>query len=175
MNKQIALFLFAVAAQALILAAVPGRQVYTRLAGRTLLIKTAPVDPYNLLGGYHVILNYEISRPADWPRTEQEFKRGQVLYVVLKPAPDGTWSAQGVHAERPKDLDADAVVIKGRRQGWPGIRYGIESYYIPEDARGRIEQDLRTNAGKARAEIKVDPFGNAALLRIIIEDRTYEY
>ncbi|MBE0535240.1 MAG: GDYXXLXY domain-containing protein [Phycisphaerae bacterium] len=172
MNRQIALFALAVAVQAAILAAVPARQVYTRLTGRTLLIRTAPVDPYNFLSGYHVILNYEIATPAD-PSWAQ--KPGRTAYVVLKPAADGAWSAESVHTERPKDLAEDAVLIKGRQQRRGSITYGIESYYIPENDRDRIERDLRNNAGKARAEIKVDAFGNAALVRILIEDRIYEY
>ncbi len=174
MNKQIA-FILAVVVQAAILAAVPARQVYTRLSGRTIRLKTAPVDPYNFLSGYHVILSYEISRPLDWSQTQHRFSRGQVVYVVLKPAEDGTWFAKSIHVQRPQDLNVDALVIKGRYSGWQGITYGIESYYIPEAVREQIEKDLQENARQAIVEVKVDSFGTAALMRIIIEDRVYEY
>jgi len=95
--------------------------------------------------------------------------------VVLKQDDDETWSAESVHERRPEDIPADRIVIKGRRQNWSRIAYGVESYYIPEKSREHIEQDLRENAGKAKAEIKVDHFGNATLIRLHIEDRTYEY
>ncbi|HPD46437.1 MAG TPA: GDYXXLXY domain-containing protein [Anaerohalosphaeraceae bacterium] len=173
MSKQIMLFLTALAVQAAILAAVPGRQVYTRFTGQTIRIRTVPVDPYNLLSGYHVTLDYEISRPADWH--DRRFRPDQYLYVVLKPDANGIWSVTAVHPERPKDVEAGTVVLKGRNQRHRGIVYGIESYYIPEDKRGAIERDLRQNAGKAVVEAKVDSFGNAALVRIIIDDRVYEY
>ncbi len=175
MNKRIVCFILALAVQAAILAAVPAKQIYTRLTGKTILIKTAPVDPYSLLSGYYVILNYEIARPPDWSNIQRDYKRGQPAYVVLKQDDDETWSAESVHDRRPEDIPADRIVIKGKRGRRRGIAYGVESYYIPERSRQQIEQDLRKNAGKAKAEIKVDHFGNATLIKLHIEDRTYEY
>ncbi len=175
MNKKIVCFILALTVQAAILAAVPAKQIYTRLTGKTIFIKTAPVDPYSLLSGYYVILNYEIARPPGWSDIQRDYKKGQPAYVVLKQNADETWSAESVHDRRPEDIPADRIVIKGRRQRWRGIAYGVESYYIPEKSRQQIEQDLRENAGKARAEIKVDHLGNATLIKLHIEDRTYEY
>lgn len=175
MNKRIVYFILALTVQAAILAAVPAKQIYTRLTGKTILIRTAPVDPYSFLSGYHVILNYEIARPPDWSNIQREYKRGQPVYVVLKQDADETWSAESAHNRRPEDIPADRIVIKGRRGRWRGVEYGVESYYIPEKSRQEIEQDLRKNAGKAKVEIKVDHFGNAALIRLHIEDRIYEY
>ncbi len=175
MNKKIACFILALTVQAAILAAVPAKQIYTRLTGKTIFIKTAPVDPYSLLGGYYVILNYEIARPPGWSNSRHKYKKGQPAYVVLKQDDDETWSAESVHDRRPEDIPTDRIVIKGRQGRWRGISYGVESYYIPEKSRQQIEQDLRENAGKARAEIKVDHFGNATLIRLHIEDRIYEY
>ncbi len=175
MNKKIVYFILALTVQAAILAAVPAKQIYTRLTGKTIFIKTAPVDPYSLLSGYYVVLNYQIARPPDWSNIQRRYKKGQPVYVVLKQDDDETWSGESVHGRRPEDIPADRIVIKGKRGRWRGISYGVESYYIPEKSRQTIEQDLRENAGKAKAEIKVDHFGNATLIRLHIEDRTYEY
>ena len=175
MNKRIVCFILALTVQAAILAAVPAKQIYTRLTGKTIFIKTAPVDPYSLLSGYYVVLNYEIARPPGWSNSRHKYKKGRPAYVVLKQDDDETWSAESVHDRRPEDIPADHIVIKGRRHRWRGIAYGVESYYIPEKSRQQIERDLRKNAGKAKAEIKVDHFGNATLIRLHIEDRTYEY
>ena len=171
MNKKIICFILALAVQAAILAAVPARHVFTRLTGKTIFIRTAPVDPYNLLSGYHVILNYEISRPANWSGS----RKRHTLYVVLKQDEDNTWSAESVHDRRPENIPTDRIIIKGRQRRWRGVEYGVEHYYIPEASRQQIEQDLRKNAGKAKAEIKIDHFGNATLIRLHIEDRIYEY
>ena len=51
----------------------------------------------------------------------------------------------------------------------------MEHYFIPEKSRNVIEKDLRKNIGKAKAQIKVDKFGNAALIKLLVEDRVYEY
>jgi len=177
-NKRLIYFILAVAAQSAILAAVPGRQVYARFTGKLITIKTAPADPYDFLSGYHVILNYEISRPpgfepTGWNRRSAR-ERNKPVYVMLKAGDDKIWSATSVHDTRPQDVPAGCLFIKGREDG-RRIRYGIESYFIPEKSRRQIEKDLRENRRQAKAQIKVDRFGNAALIRLLIEDRVYEY
>ncbi len=74
MNKKIVYFILALTVQAAILAAVPAKQIYTRLTGKTIFIKTAPVDPYSLLSGYYVVLNYEIARPPGWSNSRYKYK-----------------------------------------------------------------------------------------------------
>ena len=64
--------------------------------------------------------------------------------------------------------------VKGKKT-YRGIEYGIESYFIPEENRSVIEKDLRKNRRQAKAQIKVDKYGNAALVRLMIDDRVYEY
>jgi uncharacterized membrane-anchored protein len=175
-NKRLVYFILAVAAQGAILAAVPGRQVYTRATGKLITIKTAPVDPYDFLSGYHVVLDYEISRPPGFEPTrwDRRTAREQPVYVMLKAGDDEIWSATSVHNICPQDVPDGCVVIKGREDG-RRIRYGIESYFIPEKGREAIEKDLRQNQRQAKAQIKVDRFGNAALIRLLVEDRVYEY
>lgn len=179
MNKRLVYFILAVVAQAAILAAVPGRQVYARLTGKLITIKTAPADPYDFLSGYHVVLNYEISQPPGLETTRRNRQtareRNKPVYVVLKEGNDEIWSATSVHDTWPQDVPDGCLVIKGYRAGWRGIRYGIESYFIPEKSRREIEKDLRKNRRQAKVQIKIDRFGNAALIRLLIEDRVYEY
>jgi len=87
---------------------------------------------------------------------------------------DGFWNAVSVHQTRPESVPDGAVVIKGKLQHGR-IIYGIETYFIPEDARDVVEKDLRENQNQARVEVKVDSFGHAALVKLLIEDRVYEY
>jgi uncharacterized membrane-anchored protein len=65
------------------------------------------------------------------------------------------------------------MALCGRYTGWQ-IEYGIENFYIPETQRGVIEEALRKHPDKARVEVKVDRNGNAALVKLMIEDRVYE-
>ena len=174
-RKTLYAFAGAVLVQVLILAAVPGQKMYTLLTGRTVVLRTAPVDPYDILSGYYVTLSYEISRFDSVPGSVafEGQADGTPMYVVLRQGEDGFWQAESVHPARP-DVAADRVVIKGRKS-WRAIEYGIETYYIPEAARGTIEDDLRQHARDARIEVKVDRFGRAALVRLLIGDRVYDY
>ena len=170
MNRRLSWFIVAVAVQALVLAAVPARQIYTRQTGTTVILKTAPRDPYNILSGYYVTLTYEIDRPQI-RRYRTESKHA---WVVLREGADGIWNADSAHDSRPESIPDGCVVIKGRKKGGR-IVYGIESYFIPENARDTVERDLRQHRGQARVEVKIDSFGHAALIRLLIEDKVYEY
>ena len=175
MNKRLGFFILAVLLQAVIVAVVPAKHIHARVTGKLVTIKTAPVDPYDFLSGYHVVLSYEISRPEgfDPQRRNRERYNGDV-YVVLKEGEDGIWSAGAMHDKWPQDIAEGCIVIKGKKT-YRGINYGIESYFIPEENRSVIEKDLRKNQRQAKAQIKIDKFGNAALVRLIIDDRVYEY
>ena len=162
--------------QCAIIAAVPAPKLFTRLTGQTITIKTAPVDPYDFLSGYHVILSFEISQLADPISPEQRmyYYQNQNLYNVLTKDENSTWNSQFLHESFPKDIPDGAIVIKGK---WKGgrIEYGIEKFFIPEEKRQDIERDLRQNQRQALADIRVDRFGNAALIRLRVDDRVYEY
>jgi uncharacterized membrane-anchored protein len=172
MSNRTLWFVIAVGAQLLILAAVPAQKIHIRATGKTILLKTAPVDPYSIMSGYYVRLGYEISNP----KVSDEWKKwpaGKHVWVMLKADPNGIWDAVSVHDRRPS-VPNDGVIIKGKTSRWR-IEYGIESYFIPEDARDKVTQDLRRNLKEAKAEVKVDSAGNAAITKLIIQDRVYAY
>lgn len=176
MRKKIYLIL-AVLLQCAFIAAVPLPKLFARLTGQEITIKTAPVDPYDFLSGYHVILSFDISQVPSEPSTHQlmfRYAENQVLYNVLIKGEDGVWQSQSIHTQYPKGIPDGAAVIKGKMNGWR-IEYGIEKFFIPEEYRQDIERDLRQNQRQALVDIKVDRFGNAALLRLRIEDRVYEF
>ena len=174
MLKKTALFLIAVAIQMLIVAAVPAKQIYTRMTGRLITIKTAPVDPYNILSGYYVTLGYQISTPPVADLDSQTDWKPSPVYVLLKEDPNGVWVIDSVHKQKPDSIPQNNVLIKGKST-YRRIEYGIESYYIPEAKRSAIEHDLRNNRDNTYAQIKVDNFGNAALMNLRIGQTTYEY
>jgi uncharacterized membrane-anchored protein len=175
MNKALLFFGAAVVVQLAILAAVPAQKIHTRITGTTVILKTEPVDPYSVMSGYYVTLSYNISRLPDNMSGSLDYHRP--CYVVLEPDPEdkfGAWKAVSTHKEYPATVQPGQVVIKGRYDGWR-IKYGIEDYYIPEGMRQEIEEALRKNNREARVEVKVASTGEAALVRLLIGDRTYEY
>lgn len=151
---------------------MPAERAYTRATGRAVILKVAPVDPYNILSGYYVTLNYDISRRESFPDAPKTYQDRQV-YAVIEEQADGLWTPVSLSAEQPQNLPANRVFIRGR-EDWLGIKYGIEEFYIPEDKRLEIEQDLQKNMDKARVEIRVTSSGRAALVHLVIDDRVYE-
>ena len=179
--------------QAALIVAIPAKSIYTQMSGRDVVIQTAPVDPYDLLRGYSVTLNYEISQAGtldDLPGWK-ELAPGsgppgpRMLYVVLK-APPGSperppkaWKPVRVTGDRPTNLAADEVAILGTYDNGL-MQYGLETYYIPEDERDRINNDINQSSwGPGRqpivVEAKVDTQGNAVLSRLWVGDRDYGY
>ena len=174
MSKRGLYFLLAVIVQAGILAAVPARQIHARMTGKLITIKTAPVDPYNFLSGYHVILGFEISTPPKSDQTQSQSGWDIPVFVVLRERPDKAWEIASIHDKWPQDVPADQVVLRGKTDH-VRIRYGIEHYYIPETNRSQIEKDFRENRTESYAQVKVDRYGNAALVGLKIRDKLYEY
>jgi uncharacterized membrane-anchored protein len=167
-------FLVAVAVQALIVAGVPARRAYTLATGRTVFLKTRPVDPYDILSGYYVTLSYDVSDSGRLPG-KPAFKEGEAVYLVLTEGEDGFWHAQSASARWPEAVPAGAVVLRGESKGWGSIAYGIESYFIPEGMGEEIEDGLRRARDRTRVEVKVDASGRAALVRLHVGSKTYDY
>jgi uncharacterized membrane-anchored protein len=176
MRKTALYFGLAVLLQIIVLACVPAGKIYTRTTGTTVILKVGPVDPYSVMRGYFVTLSYDISRPREFEDIVRSLKYMQTCYTVLERDPQdrwGSWRAVSIHTEFPRDLQPGQVAIKGKAR-WR-ILYGIEEYYIPEGRREEIGDALRKHREDARVEVKVDRRGNAALIRLLIGDKAYEY
>lgn len=172
MNKRTLFFAAAVVVQLVILLGVPARKVYTRATGREVVLQVAPVDPYDVLKGYYVTLGYDISRPGAFPNIPT-LAANEVIYAIVEQAEDGIWKPIATAQELPQNLPANQAAIRGRwHQG--RILYGIEEFSIPESKRDVIANDLSKNRNEARVDVKVDANGEAALLRLRIQDRVYE-
>jgi uncharacterized membrane-anchored protein len=173
MKRHAQYFTLAVAAQLLILAAVPAQKIYTRETGRSVTLKIRPVDPYSVLSGYYVTLNYEIGAPPSFGDSVDAHD-GEQVYVILERQNDGVWRHVSLSKSRPANLPENRIAIRGRSTYFR-ISYGIEEFFIPEDKRAEIEEGLRKNPDQARVEIKVDSNGDAALVRLLIGDHFYDY
>ena len=80
-------FLLVVALQIVFLVAMIGMQWSTLTYGTKIILKTQPVDPWDLFRGDYVILNYEISSldlKTIATAGTKEFKPGDTVYVSLE-------------------------------------------------------------------------------------------
>jgi Uncharacterized membrane-anchored protein len=171
--------------QTLALAAMIALKQRTLDTGTPIVLETQPIDPRSLFSGDYVRLNYAISTlRLDQPGSDQDFKPHDRAYVVLKPG-DPYWQPVSVHHQMPA-LAPGQVAIRGEVQ-YAGdslwnqetrtsekvrnlrLRYGIESYYVPEGAGRALE---RPAAGeKISLRVAVDRAGAAGIKAVLVNGR----
>ena len=167
----------------LILAMVWPRAAILR-NGQEVRLEIAPVDPRDLFRGDYVVLAYRIGT-VDMPKDATiPFKRGQQVFVTLRPDASNKARAVAISAERPTVSGTDIVIAgsvsavstcplndAGNRDCKLGnravdVRYGLESYFVPQGEGKKIEL-----MAKARLEVvaAVAPSGQAAIKRLLID------
>lgn len=173
-------FWLPLAFQLLIVAAVPAPQLVAHVTGTTVLLRTAPVDPYDLLRGRYMRLGYadesstELARLPGWKAAAEASPAPDALWVVFAPtAPGKPWKAVEVRASRPDGLPAGQVAIRGAYRGGD-VDWGMDHYYVPEGAGDGIEDAMRQGPRDAiLVEARVDARGNAVLEGLWIAGKRY--
>ncbi len=167
-------FGLAVALQIVVLLVMIGSRWAILAYGEKILLKTAPVDPWDLFRGDYVVLRYEISELdlKTISSDSENYKRNETVYVAL--AQEGPYRvARSVSKNRP----AGTLFIRGRVQWhntWDrrlSLTYGIESYFVPQHQGLEIESQLTT----LDAEVSVDRRGNASLSRLFIKGQEVKF
>lgn len=146
--------------------------------GREVTLQTQPVDPRDLLRGDYVVLRYDISQlPAGALAGKTAETRNPVVFVKLAPNANGLYEAVSVAAE-PVTVTAPEILIRGRVSYSCGstsrtfcdklqIKYGLESYFVPEGEGRKLEQ--ARNQQKLRVVAAVLPSGRAAIKRLLLD------
>lgn len=174
--------------QSMLIVAVPIQDAYTLATGQTVILQTAPVDPYDMLRGYYQTLGYDISSVqnlAKLPGGEllKDTFVGDVYVILAAPTtqtttPPQAWKPIKVSRDRPTNLPSDQIAIKGKSQGWRVV-YGLETYYMPEDQREQVNQAIsQIQQRDQRAfvvETKIDQNGNAVPMSLWVRDRNYRF
>lgn len=180
--------------------AVPLQAMYTDVTGKMVVLQTTPVEANDVLRGSSLNLDYNISRPEtlrrlpgwnDWLRRNSRRGRkiiqGSTLYLILQERRSfdrnelQSWRPIRVSNNRPVYLSNNQVALKGNYQDGL-INYGLENYFIPDEQRREINNDLAEiqESRNGREEpilvrIKVDPQGNAVPMGLSIRDRNYRF
>ncbi len=171
---------------------IPLRNTYTSIAGETIILKTVPVDPYNWLQGYYQTLSYEtISEQEEVAKLSGgEFLEGyysdrRPFYLVFAEVPldpstsaaPKDWQPVRVSQSRP-DVADNELFIKGYAEGG-FIRYNLERYYMPEELRNELNAtiaDLRREDPQAvQMEVKIDRFGGAVAVALLMDGKRFEF
>jgi uncharacterized membrane-anchored protein len=146
--------------------------------GREIVLPIVPVDPRSLFRGDYVRLSYDVSR-VPGRLFKQSVAAGDKLYVTIEKAADGSYSAVAVSLTEPESVQPGQTVLQGWLQYgrvasgnvpqdvW--VRYGIESYFVPEGT-GLALEDLAREK-KLAAVIAVDRDGRSAIKGLMVDGK----
>lgn len=154
----------AAALQLLVLAYMAGERELILRTGRTIYLRTAPLDPRDAFRGDFVRLDYEISRAASNqvrdglcspPAVGASRKEGIPVYAALKMRGDLA-SLDYVSDRKPA---ADDVMLRGRaqRRGGAGLNilYGLEAYFLEQGKGLDLERGRRDGEVQIPLEMEV--------------------
>lgn len=182
-------FIIPCALQLAIILIVPAKSAYTYNFGTKAVLQTRPVDPYDLLRGYSQTLSYDISRTSELKKFPggENLNKGDIFYVVLElniaeaKLPPSPSKIIKITKELPSDLAKFQVALKGKVTKYSRANYGLETYYMPESQRNKINQEIRDlerdSQGKRPfvVEIKVDHWGNSVPVSLWLVNKKYQF
>jgi uncharacterized membrane-anchored protein len=163
-----------VALQLLILAFMAGQREWIRLTGRPVYLRSAPVDPRDVMRGDYVRLSYDISHvPRElWhgpppPRSTNldAMPRDTRVYASLQLKEDGVAQLVSLGLAQPHD----GLYIRGRTEtsslGQINVRYGLEALFLVQGKGEELETRRNRNGIQVPLEMKaaVSPDGIAVL------------
>ncbi len=165
-------FIAALALQLLILVAIPMKKVIARASGTRIVLKTRPVDPYNIMSGYYVTLSYEVEQPEKPEEQLRKRKHNAPAWVVVEPG-QPAWRLVKVMNRKPEELPADQVAIRAK---WRGSRLRLQGagrLYIPEDERKDVERLMRERGREGLVHMAISEDGEAAVIKLDISGRSF--
>lgn len=146
---RIKLSIAAMVLQVAVLAYMAGEREWVVRTGRTLYLRTAPLDPRDVMRGDYVRLNYEVSRvprslwqgsPADTNSTQAWPPRDTPVYALLREDEEGVADLVALTDRRPEG----GLFIRGRSEpSWGqqvAVRYGLEAYFMEQGKALELEQ-----------------------------------
>ncbi len=152
------------ALQVVALAYMAAEREWVLRTGRTIYLRTAPIDPRDAMRGDYVRLSYQISRV---PRT---FWRGRLAATneMLEPLPRDTkvYAALNINEESMAELvslsterPAQGMFVRGRTEqfsrGNLPVRYGLEAYFTEQGKGLELEQGRNRDGIQVPLEMAV--------------------
>ena len=159
--------------QLIVLGFMAGQREWISRTGHTVYLRTAPVDPRDVMRGDYVRLNYDFSRvPRSLCRgklAEADFSRvpaDAVVYAVLSEDDAGVGRLEYLSQDRP----AGGLYLRGRTErSWLTdllpVHYGLEAYFVEQGKGDTIERGRNREGIQVPLEIRaaVSPAGIAVL------------
>lgn len=172
-----------------VLVGLPAWMILDRAAilrdGTEIVLKTAPVDPRDLMRGDYVRLRYEEISNVDGSLFEGELPahEGQVkLWLTLHSGEDGLAVVKAVSVEKPVNPAPGEILLRSKPSRWSrsgssetmagqlSLSFGIERYYVPE-GEGLAIEDAR-NEQRTTVALRISDKGEAQIARLMIDGKS---
>lgn len=160
-----------VAAQVLFLGLWAGYHEWVRRHAPTIMLKTRPVDPQDLLRGDYMILGYEIGDAPALTNDKGALGASREVWVLLEPR-EGFHALVAASPEKPTPKPGQVLVRGQVGPHWTRgiaanrISYGIERYFVPE---GRGTPKFKT----LWVEASVSPANRLYIRRLLLDGKAY--
>ncbi len=104
-------FIAIVLIQTILLVGIIAYRHYWVSTGEKVLLKTVPIDPWNMFRGDYMVLSYDISRiNLTKLGIRDEYRRNDRVFTLLQKQPDNTFEYSGVSRQKP----GSGTFIQGR-------------------------------------------------------------
>ncbi|WP_295558019.1 GDYXXLXY domain-containing protein [uncultured Hyphomicrobium sp.] len=163
------------AVQTIALATIVYGRVSLLSNGREIVTEVIPVDPRDLFRGDYVILGYTFGQGE--VTVPKGTNQGDKVYVTLKETTPEKWEVVGASTDYAHPADSAQVVMKGivsyvsmppeGEQPKASVRYGIESYFVPEGTGRELEEKVRDK--KISAVLAVGGSGDVAIKALVVD------
>jgi hypothetical protein len=162
--------------QTIALASIVYGRVTLLRDGREIVTEVIPVDPRDLFRGDYVVLGYSFgNREVPVPVGTNQ---GDTVYVTLKPVAPEQWEVVSVAGSYPSLAGGPENVILrgfvsyvnqpvGGELPKASVRYGIESYFVPEGTGIELEKQVRDK--KISAVLAVGNSGEVAIKALAVD------
>jgi uncharacterized membrane-anchored protein len=177
MKPRLLLAALVATAQLVVLGFMTGQRESVLHYGRSILLRTAPVDPNDPMRGEYARFNYELSSvpralwrdglPARFPPNSYDYRSGRDLrvYAALRVDEAGIAELVSLSDRQP----ADGLYLQGRVNNLNGanlsVRYGIEALFLEQGKSQKLEDARRKERPGAPmdAEVAVSDAGLAVI------------
>lgn len=132
------------------------------ITGKTVVLATHPVDPFDILMGQYIQINYDISNIP----TVQNAKENYYIYVTLKEDENGVWRYQEASLTIPQDQTFIRGKITSIYNNQMRVEYGVEQYFF--------ERNAQLPTTNLTIEAKMDSSGQARISKLLHNGKPVE-
>ena len=128
------------------------------LTGKTHILATAPVDPFDILRGQYISIRYEISNIQNITDLSED-NLGNTIYTLLEKDASGISRYSGYSFSKPENGDFIKGKIKDVHGNSARVEYGIEQFFF--------ERGAEFQTRNLTVEVKVSSSGTARISRLL--------